>query len=96
MIKLEATRSEGDYRREMRLARLCSMVGKDVVLEVTGVKEGGVRGACTGARSRSPYVERSRNRPGSQTMPECRFNKSKATSHVYNLRNLPQLHRLYR
>ncbi len=44
--KYEATRSEGDYRRKVPLVRL-RYRGKDKVREGGGVKEGGVRGACT-------------------------------------------------
>ena len=31
IIKQEASRSEGDYQRKVRLARLCAMRGRDVV-----------------------------------------------------------------
>ena len=31
IIKHEATRSEGDYRRKVLLARLCAIEGKDMV-----------------------------------------------------------------
>jgi len=31
IIKYEATRSEGDYRRKVLLARLCAIEGKDMV-----------------------------------------------------------------
>ena len=39
-----ATRSAGDYRRKVQLARLCALGGKDMVGEVKCVKEGSVRG----------------------------------------------------
>ena len=40
--KYGATRSAGDYRRKVQLARLCALGGKDMVGEVKCVKEGGV------------------------------------------------------
>ena len=40
--KYGATRSAGDYRRKVQLARLCALGGKDMVGEVKCVKEGSV------------------------------------------------------
>jgi len=50
----KATRSEGDDLEGLRvlLARSCAMGGEDVVGEVKGVEEVGMRFACRGARSR--------------------------------------------
>ena len=47
--KYGATRSAGDYRRKVQLARLCALGGKDMVGEVKCVKEGSVRGVRAGA-----------------------------------------------
>ena len=46
--KYGATRSAGDYRRKVQLARLCALGGKDMVGEVKCVKEGSVRGVRSG------------------------------------------------